>query len=205
MKVERFVNSIFTSNSYILYSDKSESAYIIDPGDSIPIINWLIKNKKVLKGIFITHSHFDHIYGINDLVAKFPSINIFASFYAKEGMASEKLNGSLYHEKPYVVKKKDIILIKEGDQFKLWEDILLNVIETPGHNRDCLSFYLDKNLFTGDAFIPGIKVVTKIKFGDKTQAGNSIKRLFEQFNDDTMIWPGHEINCLFSDIKHDKY
>lgn len=201
MKVERFINSIFTSNSYILYTDENENAYVIDPGDSKPLLDWSIKNNKVLNGIFLTHSHFDHIYGINDLLEKFPDIIIYSSFFAKEGLLSEKLNGSRYMEMPFVVDSPNVNIVKEGDSIHLWESIYLNVIETPGHNRDCISLQIGENLFTGDALIPGVKVVTKVKFSDKIQAENSIKRIFEEYMDDTIIWPGHNDKSLLSGYK----
>ena len=201
MKVKRFINSIFTSNSYILYTDDEKEVWGIDPGDSNQITDWLQIHDKKLKGIFITHAHFDHIYGINDLQKIFPEIPCYASLYAREGMISEKLNGSVYHEMPYVVKRKDIKIIKEGDSIKLWKNITLNVFETPGHNRDCLSFQIGKNLFTGDALIPGIKVFTKFKGANKAQAIMSVNRIFEEFADDIRIWPGHERNCLLGDLK----
>lgn len=201
MFVKRFVNSIFNSNSYIIYSEETET-WVIDPGDSKQILDWLNNNNKILKGILITHSHFDHIYGINDLQEKFPDAKMHASFYAKEGMMSDKLNGSLYHEKPYVIEQQEVYIIKDGDRIKLWKDVFLDSIETPGHNRDCMSFHVQNNLFTGDALIPGIKVVTKIKYGDKIQAANSIKRIFELFNDETLIWPGHKDNCLLGTLRY---
>ena len=201
MKVVRFINSIFRSNSYIIYSECSDSAFVIDPGDSIPILNWLIKNNKVLTGIFLTHSHFDHIYGINDLLEKFKDIIIYASFFAKEGLMCEKLNGSRYMEMPFVVDSSNVIIVKETDSVELWDSKHLNIIETPGHNRDCISLQIGKNLFTGDALIPGIKVVAKSKYSDKTQAENSIKRILNEFIDNTMIWPGHNDKCLLGEIK----
>lgn len=200
MKVVRFINSIFTSNSYIIYSQECDTAFVIDPGDSKFIINWLKSNNKILKGILITHSHFDHIYGINELQHTFPEIYVYGSFYAKEGLMCEKLNGSLYMEMPFIVKPKDMIIIKEGDCIPLWNDVTVNVFETPGHDRDCLSFQIKRNLFTGDAFIPGIKVHTKSKYSDKIKAEESIKRIFEVFGGDTLIWPGHANNCLLADV-----
>lgn len=204
MFVKKYINSVFNSNSYLIYTEVEKEVWVIDPGDSQPIIEWLNNNNKILKGILLTHSHFDHIYGINDLQEIFTTINVYASFYAIEGMMSVKLNGSLYQEMPFSIKRQDINIIKEGDRMLLWKDISLNVFETPGHDRDCLSYQIEKNLFTGDALIPGIKVYTKLKFSDKTQAANSIQRIFEQFNDNTMIWPGHENNCLLGDLKYGK-
>jgi len=202
--VKKYINSVFNSNSYLIYIEEEKEVWVIDPGDSQPIIEWLNNNNKTLKGILLTHSHFDHIYGINDLQEIFTTINVYASFYAIEGMMSVKLNGSLYQEMPFSIKRQDINIIKEGDRMLLWKDISLNIFETPGHDRDCLSYQIEKNLFTGDALIPGIKVYTKLKYSDKTQAANSIQRIFEQFDDNTMIWPGHENNCLLGDLKYGK-
>jgi len=200
MKVVRFINRIFTSNSFIIYSELNDSAFVIDPGDSKSIIDWSKSNNKSLKGILITHSHFDHIYGINDLQDKFPEINLYGSFYAKEGMMSEKLNGSYYMEMPFVIKRQDVIIIKEGNIIPLWDDVYLTVFETSGHDRDCLSFQIKRNLFTGDAFIPGMKVHSKSKYSNKIKAEESVKRIFEEFSRDTVIWPGHANNCFLGDV-----
>jgi len=205
MRVVRLINSIFTSNSFIIYSDSSDLAFVIDPGDSKSIIDWLKSNNKFLKGILITHSHFDHIYGINNLQDEFPEIDLYGSLYAKEGLMSERLNGSLYMEIPFVIKRQDMIIIKEGDCVPLWNDTILNVFETPGHDRDCLSFQIKRNLFTGDAFIPGIKVHAKSKYSNKMKAKESIKRIFEIFGGDTVIWPGHSDNCLLSNVDKSIY
>jgi len=67
MLVKKYINRIFTSNSYLLYREEEKQVWVIDPGDTDQIIEWLDKNDKILKGMLITHSHFDHIYGINDL------------------------------------------------------------------------------------------------------------------------------------------
>lgn len=204
MKVVRFINSIFTSNSYILFFDGSDYVFIVDPGDSKPLIDWLNNNNRSLQGVLITHSHFDHIYGMNDLLDLYPDIEIYASKYAKDGMMSSKLNSSYYTENPFVVKCENINIVDEGDTIYLCKDIVANVIYTPGHNNDCLSFAIEKNLFTGDALIPGIKVHTKSKYSNKTEAVNSIHRIIEQFENDIIIWPGHSNNCLLGTIKQNK-
>lgn len=200
MKVYRFINSNFTSNSYILFLDESDYVFIIDPGDSKPLIDWLKNNSKSLQGVLITHAHFDHIYGMNDILDLFPNIEIYASTYAKAGMLSSKLNSSYYTENPFVIECENIIIVDENDTIFLWKDVVANVICTPGHNNDCLSFVIEKNLFTGDALIPGIKVHTKSKNSDKKLAEDSIKRIIEQYDVDIMIWPGHKGNCLLGEM-----
>ena len=200
MQVKKFVNSIFTSNSYLIYFEECDSVFVVDPGDSNPIIEWLTANNKFIKGILITHSHFDHIYGINDLYELYPNIEIYASKYAKEGMLSAKLNRSYYTENSFIVNYKNINIVEEGDKILLFDDIFANVIYTPGHNNDCMSYEIIQNLFTGDALIPGIKVYTKSKFGDKTKAKESIIRIKNQFKNKTLICPGHGDIISLGDI-----
>ncbi len=200
MKVIRFINSIFTSNSYILYLETDKRVWVVDPGDSRPILQWLEKNNIELSGILITHAHFDHIYGINDLCEVYPHVFIYASNYAKEGMFCAKLNSSYYTETPFVAKSMNIKIVEEPDQIFLSENIYANVISTPGHNNDCLSYEINQYLFTGDALIPGIKVFTKSKFGNKLHAKKSIERIFNNYNSETLICPGHGDICQLEDI-----
>lgn len=201
MHIQKFCNSIFNSNSYILSNKENKKVYVIDPGDSGPLVASINENNKTLAGIFLTHSHFDHIYGVNDLLRCFPETKLFASFYAKVGMFSEKLNGSVYNEMPFVVDPFEVSEIAENDVIPLWEDITLKVLETPGHDRDCVSFLVGKNIFTGDALIPGIKVFTKFKYSDKVVAGNSSNKIMKLTDYDTIIWPGHEEFCYVRDLK----
>jgi len=203
MKIKRFINNIFNSNTFLLYHNKENGVWVIDPGSSSnELIEWMERKGFILNGIFLTHTHFDHIYGINDLQDEFTDVIIYASFYAKEGMMSERLNGSYYQEIPFTIKRSELIIVKENDKIQLWNDLTLRVLETPGHDRDCLSFQVEKNLFTGDALIPGVKVHTKLKHSNKILAENSIKRIIEQFDNNIIIWPGHGENCLLETLKY---
>ena len=83
-----------------------------------------------MKGCFITHSHFDHIYGLNELVKEFPNCVIYVSKHGKEGLFSAKLNFSFYHDKPFVFEGGSVKVLEDGDNVKLLEDLFLNVVST---------------------------------------------------------------------------
>jgi hydroxyacylglutathione hydrolase len=204
LNVSAHVNSILSSNTYILSLDGDSSVWIIDPGDAKVILEWVLNRNKHIKGILVTHSHYDHIYGINELLLLNSKIKVYSSFYAKEGMMSDKLNGSKYHENPYVVDGSSIEVISDGDRIMLWPDFYLDILETLGHSRDCLSFYIKENLFTGDALIPDHKVVTKMKFGDAELAEKSLKIIFDKFDLITRVWPGHGNGYLLNEMFAEK-
>lgn len=88
MKVTKVVNSIFSSNTYILEDNSSFDVWLVDCGDIDNIISFL-PSKKV-KGVLLTHTHFDHIYGLNDLFAIYPDCCVFTNIYGREGLLSAK-------------------------------------------------------------------------------------------------------------------
>ena len=66
MNISQHINSIFNSNTYLIEDKAYDYCWLIDIGDT----DYLIDKSLNIKGIFITHSHFDHIYGINEILEK---------------------------------------------------------------------------------------------------------------------------------------
>ena len=62
----------FTDN-YIWLVTTNEGSIVIDPGESSNIINLLEKNQLDLKAILITHHHFDHTGGIEEILSPLSS------------------------------------------------------------------------------------------------------------------------------------
>lgn len=190
MTVKQIVNPIFTSNNYIITKKGIDSVWLVDIGNIDSVLNTISKNNYI-KGVFITHPHFDHIYGINKLVETFPDCTVYTSSAGKLGLSSAKLNLSFYHEKPIEYVGENISVLKENDTIELFDDVFIQTLETPGHNMGCLSFKINNFLFTGDSFIPNVDVVTKLKGGDKEANKKSLEKIMSCISKDTVICPGH--------------
>ena len=160
----------FTDN-YIWLARTNEGVLVVDPGDSKPVIDFLTKNSLHLDGILITHHHFDHTGGIEELLKKYS--------------ISEVIGPPNCH--------KDInIEVTEGDSVNI---IGLNfkVIEVPGHTLDHIAFYLEidaeSHLFCGDTiFSSGCGRVFE---GTFKQMHDSISKL-SKLPDSTKIYCAHE-------------
>lgn len=86
-------------NTYVIEID--EDIFVLDAGlkfanDSmfgidyiIPDYSYLEKNRKRIKGVFITHAHPESYGGVNDLVRTIPEIKIFCTRYTKNQMLIE--------------------------------------------------------------------------------------------------------------------
>jgi hydroxyacylglutathione hydrolase len=67
--VERILNKPIDSNSFVIYTKENKSCILIDPGteDSADLIFFIENNNLQPEFIFLTHEHFDHIWGVNKL------------------------------------------------------------------------------------------------------------------------------------------
>lgn len=191
VNIKEFVNSIFASKTYILYQNNHDKVWIVDIGDTEPVIDFLIEKDLSVSGVFFTHSHFDHIYGINDFLKKFPDCIIYTSEYGKIALKDAKKNLSFYHEQPIEYSEDNVQVLKEGDKIELFPNIYLEVLETPGHCPSCLTYYTDDYIFTGDSYIPNEKPVTKLKGGNKEDYQNSLQKILGIIDSDTIVCPGH--------------
>lgn len=152
-----------------------KDCYLVDCGD----VEKIIEQGWRVRGVLLTHSHFDHIYGLNVLIDKFPDVIVYTNQAGKEGLINEKWNFSRYHtevENFMFSKIESVRILKEGMQI-LEGGLEVNVVYTPGHDPSCISYIIGDNLFTGDAYIPGLKTISSFPLSNKEQAAESLIRL----------------------------
>lgn len=190
MKVKQIVNSLLASNTYILYKDEYPFVWIVDIGDADAVKEWLDRNNKILKGVFITHSHSDHIYGLNDLLEYDNDFKVYVSDKGKQGLYSDKLNFSRYHFTPFVYKGDNAVILENRQQIEIFENTPVIALSTPGHDWSCMCYRIKDMLFTGDSYIPGKKVVTTFPKSCKEEADESVEFILG-IRDIRVIYPGH--------------
>jgi glyoxylase-like metal-dependent hydrolase (beta-lactamase superfamily II) len=129
-----------------------------------------ILGRRNLQYCFLTHSHFDHCGSVSVLKKEFPGLKVVASENAKNVLsrpnalvlirkltqAAEPLAKSIGIElaeferfEPFEID----VTLKDGEFVELSRDLTVQVIETPGHTRDCLSYFIPqkKVLFCSEA------------------------------------------------------
>lgn len=197
LQVHPIVNDYQHSYTYILYQEECEYMWLVDCGSAIEEVeNWLKDKEKKLKGIFLTHSHDDHTYGLRRLLTIMPTVPIYLS--AHEGIKCVqdiRLNLSKYTSEPFQVFSESFVELKDGDKVQLFQDVVLTAFQADGHSPDSMIYWVGNRLFTGDAYIPPLAVVTKLPGADKQRAAESltmIKALVEK--EHLVICAGHSIN-----------
>jgi glyoxylase-like metal-dependent hydrolase (beta-lactamase superfamily II) len=170
---DSFENILMLGNGHIpafLYC--GEKSILFDPGVSAfgPFyLEKLIQNLKDPASLILalTHSHFDHCGAVPYLLRTLAGIKVAASEKAAEVILRpnavklmEKLNQEYEKEMQDELKGEDVsfetfevdFILKEGDRLELGK-ASSQVFETPGHTRDCLSYFFPEKgvLFCGES------------------------------------------------------
>ena len=188
MVVSRLVNKLFTSCTWVL-----DGKWLIDCGDVEPLLPLLDGGQ--VQGVLLTHGHFDHIYGLNDLCSRFPDARVYCSAWAREQLLDAKLNLSYYHDTPFVFAYPErIVVVDDSSRVELGDENVATAVATPGHTPGCITWMTDDALFTGDAYIPGVRVVTNLPHGNKQMAALSVKRI-QDLAVNRNICAGHDVDA----------
>lgn len=158
-----------TYDNYIWVIHNEKQAWVVDPGESLQVLDYLKQQQLTLQGILVTHRHFDHIDGIEAILEQNTSTPVY-------GPKNSPIPSITQH-------------CAEGDSIHLNDDLVFKVLETPGHTEDHIAFYNDQYLFCGDTlFTAGCG---RILGGSAAQFSDSILKL-RNLSDDTQFFCAHE-------------
>jgi len=127
----------FDDNYIWLLRDRGgSSATVVDPGDEEPVLAALKAHGLVLSAILITHHHYDHTGGVDELRDAYPDVRVFGP------------------EDRRIRTLTDIV--GEGDDIRvpgLAERF--RVLEVPGHTSSHIAYLGAGALFCGDTLFAG--------------------------------------------------
>jgi len=154
---------------WVLVNKKNKTAIVVDPGEAPPVLEFLQKNDLSLLAIFITHHHWDHTNGIEEIL-NFKKVPVY-------GSANEKIT-HLTHP----LRELDIVSVPEFP-------LDFQVLEIPGHTVGHIAYYSPGMLFCGDTlFSAGCG---RLFEGTAEQMFISLQKL-AALPDDTKVYCAHE-------------
>jgi hydroxyacylglutathione hydrolase len=171
--------------AYIINDEKTNTVGVVDPSESLPIINFLKKENLKPNYILNTHHHYDHIGG-NIELKKMYNVKIV-------GFINDR------HRIPGID-----IMLKDNEKW-VFGNSRVNVMHIPGHTLGHICFYFEKEkiIFTGDTlFSLGCG---RIFEGTHKQMLKSLEKI-KNLPKETKIYCGHEYtykNAEFC-MKYDK-
>lgn len=116
--------------NYIWALHNGRDCALVDPGSSAEPLDFLQRRGLKLCALLLTHHHFDHIGGVDDILARHP--------VPTWGPVDSRI--------PQVNQP-----VREGDRASVPElELHLNVLETPGHTTTHIVYHDSDMLLAGD-------------------------------------------------------
>ena len=200
MKIERFIAGPIDANNYLVWDEASKEAVLIDCSDYREDIIQRIKEESLnIKYILLTHGHFDHILGLNEMNKVLKSKVGISSLDAPllESVSEMCAFFGLPPEEP---QKYDFFVDKNEEELSIG-NIDIKVLNTSGHTKGGVSYLIDDCVFTGDTLFQGSYGRVDLPGGNFNEIKNSIKNILFELPQETKVYPGHGD---FSAIEYEK-
>lgn len=173
---------------YLIGDEKTKECAVVDPAwDVDAIFKEAEKDNMKIVAAILTHTHFDHSNGVDEV--------------------TEKIKGPVYvHEKEakYLKHLKGrIVETREGYALKIGE-MEMSFLHTPGHTEGSQCILIGDLLLTGDTLFVGACGRSDLPGGSEIKMQGSLKRL-AGLEASLKVFPGHAYgDAQDSTIGHEK-
>lgn len=188
------------TNVYYLHREGSKECVVVDPADMGEAIGKALADQDLQVGaILLTHGHYDHIWGVADLVA-YSKAPVIACEMERDFLLDPMENHSGLHNRPCTVTADRYV--RDGEQFTLLGDMEFTCLWTPGHTHGSCCYYIAGQdadngtgaapiLLSGDTLFYESVGRTDLPTGSMSELVRSVREKLFALPDDTIVYPGH--------------
>lgn len=190
MKIEKWVLGELATNGYIIKNEENRELVIVDPATCPELFLEHVKADGYMpKAILLTHGHFDHVMGIDRLVAEF-DLPVYLLEEEKGVLADPTQNLSAVFGTSYAYTKGEGL--QDLDVIFL-AGLKIQVLHTPGHTKGSACYYLPEEhvLLSGDTLFARSVGRTDFPTGSMSTLVRSIKERLFALPEETKVYPGH--------------
>ncbi len=194
LNIRSFTFNPFQENTYVIYNDNKQ-CWIVDPGmeniNELQLFSdFIIQQELKPQAIINTHTHLDHIFGVNALKDKY---NIpFGIHKADQPVLDGAAGSAMLFGFEFGPSPEVDFYIEAGKNYSVGDEEL-EVRLVPGHSPGSIVFYYPagKWVIGGDALFHGSIGRTDLPGGNHQQLLDSIKAQLFTLPDDTVVHSGH--------------
>ena len=192
IKIVTMVLGPVETNTYIVADPESREAVVIDPAwDGEKIASRASREGWVIRQLWLTHAHFDHLVGVAGIVKQVAPIPPVALHPLDLPLWETKGGAPLFGFK-VDIGPRPTIQLAAGQELPIGS-LHFEVRHVPGHSPGHVVFYsaVEKTLFCGDVIFAGSIGRTDLPGGSYNQLLHSIQTQILSLPDDTRLFSGH--------------
>lgn len=204
-QIKEFFDKNTWTLTYVVWDEKTRDAIVIDPvldydpatsktteESAKTVIEFLRLKELKLHFILETHAHADHLSGSQIIKIEFPNARIAIG----EKITKVQETFKVVFDLPEAFKTDGSQfdrLLKDGEEFNAGS-IKIKTFFTPGHTPACASYYIDGNVFVGDALFMPDYGTGRCDFpeGSAVELYQSVHGRIYELPEDTKVYTGHD-------------
>lgn len=183
MNIKRFTLGPVMTNLYVV--SENGHGFIIDAVEKSNLVTNYIKDNNIeIDFILQTHTHFDHVLGL-EYYKNLYNVDVYAASESKDIANDKNYNLAYEYDDLYVPIDKYL------NDDEIITDFNIKVLKTPGHSLDSTSYMIEDTIFSGDTLFKLSIGRTDFPGGDYDTIINSINEKYRVLNPNTVVYPGH--------------
>lgn len=189
MKMKTYIAGPIDANNYLLWDENTKEAVLIDCSEyNEDILKDIKGNNLNVKYILLTHGHFDHVLGLNEMKK---ALNAKVGINKGDEIMLTNINEfSKFFAFPHVEPQKADFFVSDGDEL-IFGDIKIKVIETAGHTEGGVCYLIENNLFSGDTLFRNSYGRTDLFGGNFDKIYHSLRDIIFKLDDNIKVFTGH--------------
>ena len=207
MKTVRIQAEGYGSNCWVIIDEESGEFVLIDPSATgEAFLEFCEKRgleKEKLKYILLTHGHFDHITGADE-IRDITGAPLAVHKADADCLTDPDKNAYRYFFREDLVLRPADIVLCDDDKLNFGK-CEIKVMHTPGHTKGSVCYFIENDIYTGDTLFDRSIGRTDLFGGSIFELENSLRKLVG-LERDYNIYPGHgSVSTLYKQIKFNPY
>jgi len=187
MIIKTYVAGFLENNIYLVLDEASKKGVLIDATEDLPEIIQAAQGYDI-EYILLTHGHFDHISGLNNLKK---ALNAKAVINKNDIIISDNINEfTRLFNQPDSVPPTYEKFVNDGDILNIG-NLKIKVITTPGHTEGSVCYLIDDKLFSGDTLFRGSIGRTDLFGGNYQKIKDSVLNKLLKLDSKIKVYTGH--------------
>lgn len=190
LKIGRIVLGVCQTNCYFVYREGEKEAVVFDPADQGDMLyQKLTEAGFTVAAVFLTHGHFDHIWGTKRL-CELSGASLYA--YEAEKVLCEDAAANVSEQAGRAYTVEPDVYLKDGEEITV-AGMTFRLIATPGHTVGSCCFYFEEDqiLISGDTLFQDSVGRTDLPTGSYSELVRSIREKLLVLPDEVAVYPGH--------------
>lgn len=189
MIIKQYTLGPISANNYLVFDEESKEAVLIDCSESNQqLIDDIKELGAKVKYILLTHGHFDHVLGVNDMKKELDTKVLINKNDVSQMDMTKSIMATFGLEVDENPSYDDFI---DEDSDISIGNTKIKVIHTPGHTEGGVCYLIDGKLFSGDTLFKDYVGRTDLPGGSLEKLKDSIRNVIFKLDDNIEVYPGH--------------